>query len=472
MRIPLLPSNPSWWCILRFHALYLLFLSHLLFHIVTASVTSHPDKDVQPYDIPMVSETQPIRNTTTHTTRIAMDIHWEFHNDLEQWGSMSSTSLEDVQADLKHDASGEMRLVFFGSESESESFLDSPPIVISLDPKHTVVIRYRYIGDARYGKIGLKLADDLFANPLDYGTWYHDYIFFPIIGDGKWHTTYAYFHHLNHQKDEDLEGLLWGRDVTQLRLWPITYTSPSNPEETSSFLYRNEMSKWKSKSGQSISMDWIRLVRGPTITQITGCHGEQYSDNVLLEQQNNDSLLYFHTQTHIHTITEHVASSSENNNNNNNNNNNTHHPLLQSQQTQWIPSTDKYKYSRVYNCGIKGGDVITIQGTHLGLGSLTPAQIYIDDQPCTHVQHDVDTPQTKVTCITPPQSSKSKSKSRPKSKPFSNHYSSKDRDSSKFVMVEIRHGMLPGLTDSVPLFRYATQPPKPVNVTLSNVAAR
>ena len=111
-------------------------------------------------------------------------------------------------------------------------------------------------------------------------------------------------------------------------------------------------------------------------------------------------------------------------------------------------------FGRVYNCVREGGEIITIEGRHLGQGGVTagsvPATVLIGTLPCTGVVHDPAAPQTRLTCVTPPAITAA--------------------DVAN-AAVTVLHGTLPGLNDTVPFFSYAVPPPSPVGLEVSNAAA-
>lgn len=399
--------------------------------------------------------TQPVSSQSG----VALDASWEFNDGgVEGWAMATSN---EMHAHVSHHDNGEMRIQFLavsssstsdsnnsnstGDREERETHVDSPPIFLSSIPLQQVVaIRYRYVGDQRRGKLRLRggsqpppshnSAWDVPSNTTN-GTImvttddYFADVFYSVRGDGKWHTTYAYFsasvmddHHNNATEVTPFTG-----NLTQMRLFPATSSIPSSISSHSNNSNNN-------KSGQSFHIDWIRLVRGPSVQRVTGCKGEQHSDSSF---QNHDDDIVSSVQHHVRT----------------------HHDFVKSHHTTWLPynntsSNNSPCYSRVYNCLVHGGETITLEGTHFGTGTDVAASVYVDSKPCVNVTHDARSPQTKLTCVTPSRDDDN-----------NNDYTTDSR-------VEIRHGVLPGLRDTVSYFRYAVPPPRPVHVTVSNVAAR
>ena len=113
-----------------------------------------------------------------------------------------------------------------------------------------------------------------------------------------------------------------------------------------------------------------------------------------------------------------------------------------------------FPYARTFNCNRNGGENITIEGLHLSMGlrNHIPAHVLIDGLPCTNVRHDPKNYEGKLSCITPKHSARTE-------------YRSDSR-------VEVLNGKLPVLRGTSFLFRYANPPPSPIDIQLSNFAAR
>jgi len=400
----------------------LLFISHILFSLVSVKGSTSPENASK------TLHSQPVR-LQKDSPPIALDGKWDFEGSLEGWGT-SATSKE-VQANIYHySETGEMRIQFLQELKNKEAYFDSPNMFIHTSARQAVVIRYRYVGDCRYGKIRFR-GGAVIPTIVDHGLskWetgnqsdvYFAEKYFSIRGDGNWRTSYAY---LDSKVGSEFKPIFEG-NLTQMRIWPATYTIPNQKELNESEFQINDRN---TKSGQTFFIDWIRLVRGPIIEGITGCQGEKYFKSLSF----NDPFL--NVQKHSLKINN----------------------FLETYQTIWLRNFTEFRLSSVYNCLNEGGEYIRISGKNFGLGD-TPAQIYIDSNPCTNVKHDFEKPQEVLWCKTPESSMQI-----PKSR----------RVRGMKSIVEIRNGRQPGLIDSVPLFEYALPPPKPQNVTISNVASR
>ena len=371
----------------------------------------------------VVSNSQPVRYQDG-VSPMALDASWEFKGSLDGWATSSAT-FNEMQANVFHE-NGEMRIQFLKETTPNEAHIDSPAMFIHTSDRQSITLRYRYVGNCRYGKIRLRGGEkmpgntdeglntwDVFSNSTDY---FSD-IFFPINGNGNWHTAYAYF-------DSKKNGILISKfsgNLTQMRIWPATYSLPIF-EDSDKQKKDIHFSSMESKLGQSFHIDWIRLVRGPLIERITGCAGEKYYK----------SFPFYNPISIVQNKTLKINN------------------FLQYHQNAWVNDQSRYKFSTVYNCLVQGGETITIEGKNFGLGN-TPAHIFIDSKPCIDVKHDDLNPQQILTCKTPSISK-----------------SSMNLPSN----VLIKNGMLPGLSDNFPHFRYGIAPPKPIKVVASNIAAR
>jgi hypothetical protein len=166
---------------------------------------------------------------------------------------------------------------------------------------------------------------------------------------------------------------------------------------------------------------------------VTGCSGNKYFENESIEEEPT-----------LNVESQHFKING----------------VLSHHRTHWVePDKEKFLFASTYNCLRQGGETIIIEGSHFGVGGINgsgaPALMYIDGRPCRHVTHDEHIPQERLTCITPTMEASEKSK----------HWISPS-------MVELYHGILPGLVDRSQSFQYAIPPPPPHNLILSNVASR
>ena len=243
-------------------------------------------------------------------------------------------------------------------------------------------------------------------------------VYFPVIGDGQWRTTYGTFQEqLNATTPLDR---IFNGTLTQIRMYPATARGST----------AEYMSSPPPIPGTSFHIDWIRLANSPVVTRVTGCNGETYSSTRRFTELDFE----------VTQVTEQINT------------------FLDYHRTAWkrrrgtTPSSTETTFARSYNCLRTGGERITIEGRHLGNGGVdglgSPAIVLIGQGPCTDVQHDPVTPQSKLTCTTPAMTN------------FEDSF------------VHVLNGKLPGLNDSVPFFQYARHPPAPTISNFTNNAAR
>ena len=352
---------------------------------------------------------------------LALTASWEFKdNNLHGWGAASSS---EMQAEVMSVA-GEMRIIINGDEPS----VDSPRLKIATPDRYAVALKYRYVGPSTVGKIRLRGNEDPDSYPAELDpsliTWepklgntdYFRDIYYPIIGDGQWRTTYASFQ----VKEDGILDRTFDETLTQMRLYPATFREEKDEDG-------NIISSSVSPIiGNAFHVDWIRLVSSPVITRVTGCNGEKYASTFDFTTNN------FEVFGVEKTVNEYLHYFS----------------------TDWIRrrlNEFDTTFAKSYNCLRSGGELLTIEGRNFGLGGVNgkgaPAKIFIGSNPCTNVIHDEASPQSKLTCITPP---------------MGDEWSDSD--------VIIKHGKLPGLNDTVSYFNYALPPPVTTTVLISNVA--
>ena len=178
----------------------------------------------------------------------------------------------------------------------------------------------------------------------------------------------------------------------------------------------------KTQRGEVFEVDWIRLVRGPIIHSVTGCAG-----GVMYSTEKNFTSFELAVTMMSMPVTH----------------------LLMQYISSWKSLNLEYsifKFARSFNCLRNGGEVLTITGVNFG--TMIPPNVFIGNRRCSDLKHDKDWPQSKLTCITPAM------------------------DFIEKAQVRIENGFLSRLVDSVPYFYYAVEPPPPVNVSITNIAAR
>lgn len=204
--------------------------------------------------------------------------------------------------------------------------------------------------------------------------------------------------------------------ITSLRLWPTIYRPADDVRKESA----------APNAGNSFHIDWIRILRGPVIRRVTGCFGEMYSNEMTFEDK---TAIVTQSKVPINRF-------------------------LNYSRTVWNRRNTSMTYGRTYNCKREGGELITIEGLNFGSASSgAPTSVEIDGVECSQVTHDLNTPEELLTCVTPGMLTKSNPETR-------------------YSILTIRHGRLPGLFYEAPFFRYAIKPPIPSEVFVSNVASR
>eukprot|EP00979_Chaetoceros_neogracilis_P010449 scaffold2473_cov214-Chaetoceros_neogracile.AAC.3 len=232
--------------------------------------------------------------------------------------------------------------------------------------------------------------------------------YFRIAVESSWNIAHL---HLEGKKREFV-----GKRIFQIRLFPGIQRVSHNSWEQSS----------APDSGDGFQIDWIRLVRAPILHRVIGCNGVKYS--------NNDKFGEIH------------FSFGEPNNSYGNG---KHY------RTNWKRAErDEFAYALSFNCLRGGGENITIEGYNLGEGGV-PATVLIDNVSCKHVTHDAHNPRERLTCITPPMSTDD-----------TNEYHHQPS------LIKVSNGKLPGLVGTSSILAYASIPPAPRNIFISNVASR
>ena len=325
------------------------------------------------------------------------------------------------------------RLNFPSTQPHQFSLLSQTP-----SSRATISVRYKYSGPSNVGKfvlrgskVDVEILKDSPSVDISSISWdpstapatdIFEIVYFPVVGDGTWRTTYA-----NFQVEGDPDASpgskplvrVFNETLTQIRMYPVA----GRPAGTGFPASLDPI------PGSSFHVDWIRLSNSPAVTRVTGCNGETYSSTSTFEE------LVFE----VEQVTEKV------------------NLVLDYHWTDWKrrrqagPSDTTTTFARSYNCLRGGGDVITVEGRNFGEGGIdgrgSPAVVLIGGNPCTDVIHDTAHPQTKLTCITP---------------------SMTNSDGSD---VQVLNGQLPGLNDTVPYFEYAVHPPAPKSLQASNNAA-
>lgn len=346
--------------------------------------------------------------------RAFIDVQWEFMDGLEGWGSSTSN---EMGADVYH-RGDELRMETHGANP----YIDSPFMNITINYGQNLAFRYNSRGiTSAFAKLELHLDPPYGDKEGELSLEERPYaLLLPIQADGSWHIAYV-------ELVDKLESLV-GRNILRMRLFPAG-TDPSS--EYSGQSYRALSNYYTT----NIQIDWIRLVRQPIIYRVTGCFGEKYATN-----DNFDNISYLFGAP----IREKVLLGEGE---------------LDHYRTTWMrDDKNKFLFASTYNCLRSGHENITIEGINFGEGGISgkgaSAQVLIDNRPCSHVIHDHDFPQERLTCITPP--------------------SSVDIDEYHHQpsLVKVKNGRMPGLVGAATKLSYASAPPTPANAKASNIASR
>jgi hypothetical protein len=343
--------------------------------------------------------------------RAFIDVQWEFVDGLEGWGRSTAN---EMNADVYHRGDELWMEVI-----RANPYIDSPWMNVTVNHGQNLAFRYRIRGGvSAFAKLELNLNppydDDKLKEEVADEEQPNVYVF-PIQADGSWHIAYVDLAHR-------LESI--GRNILRMRLFPtISSSSDYSGQE------RGVLSNYHTTN---IQVDWIRLARHPIIYRVTGCFGDKYATN-----ENFDNISYL-----IGAPIKEKVSGGE----------------LEYVRTNWVRDEKKFSYASTYNCLRTGNENITIEGINFGEGGIdgkgASAQVLIDNRLCSHVIHDHEFPQERLTCTTPP--------------------SSFDIDEYHHQpsLVKVKNGRMPGLVGTTTKLSYALAPPIPVNAEASNIASR
>ena len=309
---------------------------------------------------------------------------WEFSTGKESW---SNTTAEESQCEV-YARGGELRGRIRGSGPN----FDSPLFMLNATDHYYAVIRMNYHGFSTQGRVLVRFGD--FLPPSSYvcfrssrgmrvlhfvlhahctrrrthadaecfairyatgdAVWDENVgdflsLDFDIIGDGFFHTYYVPMYDFR----EPIPVVQ--HQITQLRLYPALNAA----------------------LGQSVAIDFIRVVEAPTIFAVQGCSqlplhatgpgiypppvGEQWI-------RPPTPLNQYFSRFNETSVTRGVG-----------------------------VDDDSLPFGITYNCLIEGGDRITVKGINLGISG---ARIAVNNRPCLDVEHITD--QTAVSCTLPP----------------------------------------------------------------------
>jgi hypothetical protein len=341
-------------------------------------------------------------------------INWEFESGFDGWRPVTDKGSPNSTSEIHHKGSW-ITLHFQGSSP----YLESPRLNLYYS-QNNVRIDEHTIRDAQGWKLAVRyryLGSSRNGLILTLSTVEQN------DNDAKIYSPFSNSE-VDNIADKNCERLyyftiagdgLWHTVYINLTCDPIFLKHIRIYPDSSSFTIMKETNV------SSISIDWIRLVRAPVLKRITGCSANQYSSDPLFQNDISDDIF---------------ASMVKANESQHSSTNLTRHNL------------NELPFARTFNCNRSGGDNVTIEGLRLGFGT----QVYIDGFPCKKVRHNPNYPEKLLTCITP-------------------KYTQRNNMDS-MVEVEVRNGIMSGLSDVRRFLRYANPPPAPVDVHLSNISAR
>ncbi|KDO15827.1 hypothetical protein SPRG_18636 [Saprolegnia parasitica CBS 223.65] len=234
-----------------------------------------------------------------------VEAYWSFGDGLNDWATSSTAAMEaevDVNGGLLH-----------GVALGESPYIDSPLLELEVDDRHYLVLRMAYDGLCSTGRVLLDRGPVVgtftnrkaqFERPTTYD--------FSILSDGAQHIYYIPIYTLG---DET---------IRRIRLYPCAT---------------------RAQLGQSFSVDWIQIIKAPTITKVRGCIDQYFATSARTSPVANVTL-----QT---TKTNGV------------------HPRFTS-----LFGRLSLPYATTYNC--MANDTIAIQGRHFG----DTAIVHINGQPC------------------------------------------------------------------------------------------
>ncbi|KAH9148078.1 hypothetical protein LEN26_004610 [Aphanomyces euteiches] len=258
---------------------------------------------------------------------------WTFDKGLESWARSSS--------DLMHAEINPQDGNAHGSVLDSPPFIDSPLLELNVVDRHYFVVRFAYDGSCTQAGLHLERSGKTITSSTNPKAPFVNSIVvrFSIVPDGIPHVYYAPIY-------EFYQG-----EVSRIRFFPCM----SNAQ-------------W----GHTFNIDWIALIKAPTITKVRGCIDQYFisqdrsdpiADIALVMNLTNDVLPVFSTN---------------------------------------FESMD-LPFASTYNC--MAGDTVRIQGRNFGDTSL----VRINGQPCEGqplisqaiLADDTDVEEV-ISCVLPP----------------------------------------------------------------------
>ena len=253
---------------------------------------------------------------------------------------------------------------------------------------------------------------------------------FDVDGDGQYHIHYVPIWEVYKGK------------VVQLRVFPVLDARSSGGSAADrAGLGAAAGGAGRVGVGDSFSIDWIKVVKAPTIFKVEGCINRYSTSHNLADPALNTSVVVHTAHAHRYSAKweedRSIPSGVRRGR--------TH--LFTFQQTIGLQTSPR-PYATTYNCLRGGGERVTLTGTNFGVFRPTwtqdTATVTVDGRPCTDVVMTV--PQTQLQCNLPP-------------------------GTRVGAAVRLANGAMPGLYDLKPYVSYAAPPPKLDTPVVANLAA-
>ncbi|OQS06188.1 hypothetical protein THRCLA_01760 [Thraustotheca clavata] len=244
-----------------------------------------------------------------------VEAFWSFNDGLNDWAESSTATMEaevDVDDGYLH-----------GTVIGSIPFVDSPLMALNVVDRHYFVVRMSYEGLCNQGSIILERNQPVdtftnrkapFTDPVK--------MTFSIQPDGMQHIYYIPIY-------QNAQGI-----ITRIRLLPCSKGA---------------------LGGQSFHVDWVMIIKAPTVTKVRGCIDKYYDSSTLNNPIANVSAIVTKTNG-VHSVFS----------------------------TQFGPYS--LPYATTYNC--MENDTITIQGRNFGDTSF----VRINGQPCKLAAQYIQSP--------------------------------------------------------------------------------
>ncbi|CAK9037332.1 Uncharacterized protein SCF082_LOCUS22099 [Durusdinium trenchii] len=306
-------------------------------------------------------------------------VHWDFLDGPEGW---AQATWKEMGAQIVVEG-GELRGRVHGQAPQGGPHFDSPMFDLDVDDKYVVGMRIKAGGTVpRQGSVQLRLFEpttfdvDFQSMPTGFGGGADAIVTVPfssmVSPDGKFHIAYAPIH-------EKVRG-----HVVQMRVFPLS--NVARPQE--------ELDSWS-----TFDVDWIKLIKVPTILKVEGCINKYFDEDPLplsqhLERRAEDNELVWrggHANGTNAMVTEEHSINADNH---------------QFQVTTFAAEDHSFAFATTFNCPRAGlGWRIRVSGRNFGHNVDTRQvdnvdTVFVDGQPCTDVE--VLDVQGALECTLPP----------------------------------------------------------------------